>query len=92
VDESKRQVSYFGRVLELSRYEYEILTTFIRRPGHVFSRDQLMSIVWEQPGTSLERSVDTHIKNLRGKLKTIRPDEDPIVTHRGVGYSLKERP
>jgi len=90
VDESKRQVSYFGRPLELSRYEFEILATFIRRPGHVFSREQLMELVWEQPGTSLERSVDAHIKNLRAKLKTIRPGEDPILTHRGVGYSLKE--
>jgi len=92
INESKRQVSYFGRPLELSRYEFEILTTFIRRPGHVFSRDQLMALVWAQPETSLERSVDAHIKNLRAKLKTVRPNEDPIVTHRGVGYSLKEEP
>jgi two-component system catabolic regulation response regulator CreB len=90
VDESRRQVSYSGRPVELSKYEYEILTTFIRRPGHVFSREQLKSLIWEQPGTSLERSVDAHIKNIRAKLKAIRPDEDPIVTHRGVGYSLKE--
>jgi len=92
INESKRQVSYFGRPLELSRYEFEILTTFIRRPGHVFSRDQLMALVWAQPETSLERSVDAHIKNLRAKLKAVRPNEDPIVTHRGVGYSLKEEP
>ena len=90
INESKRQVSYFGRPLELSRYEFEILATFVRRPGHVFSREQLMELVWEQPETSLERSVDAHIKNLRAKLKAIRPGEDPIVTHRGVGYSLKE--
>jgi len=92
VDESRRQISYHGRPLELSRYEYEILATFIRRPGHVFSRDQLMAQVWEQPETSLERSVDAHIKNLRSKLKAIRPDKDPIVTHRGIGYSLDEDP
>lgn len=90
VNESKRQVAYFGRALELSRYEYEILTAFIRRPGHVFTRDQLMSQVWEQPETSLERSVDAHIKNIRAKLAAIRPGHEPIVTHRGVGYSLKE--
>lgn len=90
IDDSRRQVSYFHRPLELSKYEYEILTTFIHRPGHVFSREQLMGLVWEQPGTSLERSVDAHIKNIRAKLKAIRPDLDPIVTHRGVGYSLRE--
>ena len=90
VDESRRQVVYHGRLLELSRYEYEILVTFVSRPGHVFTRDELMSRIWEQPGTSLERSVDAHVKNLRAKLKAIRPDSDPIVTHRGVGYSLSE--
>lgn len=92
VNESRRQISYHGRMLELSRYEYEILSTFIRRPGHVFTRDQLRSQVWEQPESSLERSVDAHIKNLRAKLKAIRPDGDPIVTHRGIGYSLDEDP
>ncbi|RJR32349.1 MAG: two-component system response regulator CreB [Desulfobacteraceae bacterium] len=90
VNESKRQIFYMGKLLELSRYEFEILKTFIRRPGHVFSRDQLMDLVWDEPEASLDRTVDAHIKNLRNKLKTIRPDMDPIVTHRGTGYSLRE--
>ncbi|HEV8374674.1 MAG TPA: winged helix-turn-helix domain-containing protein [Candidatus Polarisedimenticolia bacterium] len=51
-----------------------------------------MALVWAQPETSLERSVDAHVKNLRAKLKAVRPNEDPIITHRGVGYSLKEEP
>jgi len=92
LDESRRRISCFGRSLDLSRYEYEILATFIRRPGHVFSREQLMALVWEQPGTSMERSVDAHIKNLRAKLHALRAGWDPIVTHRGVGYALKEDP
>jgi two-component system catabolic regulation response regulator CreB len=90
VNESKRQISYYGAVLDLSRYEYDILKTFIRRPGHVYSRDQLMDLVWDEPDTSLDRTVDAHIKNIRAKLKTIKPEKDPIVTHRGMGYSLRE--
>ncbi len=90
VDESKCQISYFGKVLELSRYEYKLLKIFIRRPGYVFSRDQLMDFVWDDPTASLDRTVDAHIKNLRSKLKAIRPDIEPIITHRGLGYSLKE--
>jgi two-component system catabolic regulation response regulator CreB len=90
IDASRRQITWGGRALELSRYEYEILAALIRRPGHVFTREELMELVWEQPGTSIERSVDAHIKNLRSKLRAIRPDRDPIVTHRGVGYSMKE--
>lgn len=90
VNEAKRQISYFGTVLELSRYEYEILKTFIRRPGHVLSRDQLMNMVWEQPECSLDRTIDAHIKNIRAKLRSVRSDTDPIVTHRGMGYSLRD--
>ena len=90
INESKRQISYFGKVLDLSRYEYEILKTFIRRPGHVYSRDQLMEIVWDEPDTSLDRTVDAHIKNIRAKLKAINPEKEPIATHRGMGYSLRE--
>ncbi len=90
VNESKRQVLYQGKVLELSRYEYEILRTFVRRPGHVYSREQLMDLVWDEPESSLDRTVDAHIKNIRSKLKAVRPDRDPIVTHRGTGYSLRE--
>lgn len=90
VNDSKRQISYHGTPLDLSRYEFEILKTFIRRPGHVYSRDQLMDLVWEQPEASLDRTVDAHIKNIRGKLRAIHPEGDPIITHRGMGYSLKE--
>jgi two-component system catabolic regulation response regulator CreB len=90
VDESKRQVTYLGKPLELSRYEFNILKTFIRRPGHVFSREQLMDMAWEEPESSLDRTVDAHIKNIRAKLRAVEPGSDPIVTHRGIGYSLRE--
>jgi len=90
VNDSKRQISYFGRDLDLSRYEYDILKTFIRRPGHVFSREQLMQLVWEHPECSLDRTIDAHIKNIRAKLKKIRPEKDPIITYRGTGYALRE--
>jgi two-component system catabolic regulation response regulator CreB len=86
----KRQIRYFGQVLTLSKYEYEILSFFAARPGQVFTREQLMSGVWEQPEQSLDRTVDAHIKNLRSKLRAVRPELDPIVTHRGSGYSLRE--
>jgi two-component system catabolic regulation response regulator CreB len=90
VNESRRQISFHGSILDLSRYEYDILKTFIRRPGHVFSREQLMQLVWEQPECSLDRTIDAHIKNIRAKLRKVRPDSDPIVTHRGTGYALRD--
>lgn len=90
VDREKFKVRFCGETLELSRYEFRLLETLIRRPGVVFSRQQLMEAVWEDPGMSLERTVDAHIKTLRAKLKAVREDLSPIETHRGLGYSLKE--
>lgn len=83
------QIQYFGTLLQLTRYEYRLLKLLIDRPEQVFSRQQLMDHVWEHPEHSLERTVDTHIKSIRNKLKQIAPQQDPIETHRGFGYRLK---
>ena len=47
-----------------------------------------MENVWQDGGESLERTVDTHIKTLRGKLRQLEPETEVIVTHRGLGYSI----
>lgn len=90
IDRKRLKISYFGKPLDLSRYEYKILEILVGRPGWVFSRDQLMDLVWQEPETSMDRTVDTHIKTLRSKMKEVKPRIDPIETHRGLGYSLKE--
>ena len=90
VDAAKRRIVYFDQPLDLSPTEFDLLRTLIDRPGQVFSRDQLMASVWDDPAASMDRTVDAHIKNLRAKLKSIKPDLDPILTHRGIGYALKE--
>lgn len=90
LDEERRQITYFGRPLDLARYEYRLLAVLIKRPGRVYSRDELLDLVWDEPEASLDRTVDAHVKNLRAKLREVRPDLDPIATHRGMGYSLKE--
>lgn len=90
IDPEKVRVTFDGTALTLSRYEFRLLEVLLRRPGVVFSRTQLMETVWEDPGMSLERTVDTHIKSIRAKLKEVRPDLNLIETHRGLGYSLKE--
>lgn len=83
------QIYYLGTLLQLTRYEYRLLKLLIDHPEQVFSRQQLMDYIWEHPEHSLERTVDTHIKSLRQKLKHISTEHDPIQTHRGFGYSLK---
>ncbi len=88
-DAQRMQAYYYDQALQLTRYELGLLTFLLRHPEQVFNRGQLMQQVWEYPDHSLERTVDSHIKTLRQKLKLIQPEQDPIITHRGLGYSLK---
>ena len=90
LDDERRLIRFHGQPLELSRYEFGLLATLIRRPGRVFSRDELLERVWDDPGESFDRTVDAHIKTLRAKLRAVADSEDPIRTLRGVGYALRE--
>ncbi|HRE82752.1 MAG TPA: two-component system response regulator CreB [Opitutaceae bacterium] len=89
VDEERCEIRFRGLRLELTRYEYRVLKTLLARPGKVYSRDELMTYAWEDPGASLDRTVDAHIKMLRAKLRALAPDSEPIQTHRGLGYSIR---
>jgi len=89
VDDDRCAISFRGVPLELTRYEYRLLKLLAAKPGRVYSREQLMNAVWEDPGASLDRTVDAHVKMLRAKIRAVVPDADPIQTHRGMGYSLR---
>lgn len=89
-DEARCRIGYRGAALELTRNEYRLLAALLAAPGRVFSREQLMTAAWDDPGAALDRTVDAHIKLVRAKLRDAAPDFDPIVTHRGLGYSLRE--
>jgi len=90
LDDARCQIAYRGLALDLTRYEFRLLKALLAQPGRVFSRDQLMTAAWEEPAASLDRTVDAHIKTLRAKLRAIDKTSDPIQTHRGLGYSLRE--
>jgi two-component system catabolic regulation response regulator CreB len=90
-DEAKCRITFHGKALDLTRNEYRLLGALLAAPGRVFSRDQLMTAAWEDPGAAFDRTVDAHIKTLRAKLRAAAPEADPIVTHRGLGYSLREQ-
>ena len=74
-------------LLELTRYEYLLLKFLLEHPGRIYARELLMDSIWRDALDTSDRTVDTHIKTLRAKLKAVRDDVDPIVTHRGMGYS-----
>ena len=88
-DVDGHRIRYRGQVLDLTRYEYGLLAALLQRPGAVLTRAQLMDRVWGDALDSGDRTVDTHIKTLRAKLREAAPDADPIRTHRGMGYSVE---
>ena len=88
IDSVRRQIHYHARPLDLTLHEYRLLETLLSQPERVFTRGQLLERGWDDPDHRLERTIDSHIKSLRNKLRRIKPDADPICTHRGVGYSL----
>ena len=88
IDAVRRQILYHSLLLDLTLHEYRLLETLLSHPERVFTRAQLLERGWDDPDHRLERTIDSHIKSLRNKLREIKPEADPICTHRGVGYSL----
>ncbi|WP_322199667.1 response regulator transcription factor [Acutalibacter intestini] len=76
-----------GRRVDLTRKEYRLLLVFMENPGRVFTRDQLLELVWGMDYTGETRTVDVHIGTLRTKLD---PCGNYIATVRGIGYRMEE--
>lgn len=74
--------------IELTKTEFLLLRTLLRHPGRVFTRDELMKGAYDDGTFVSDRTIDSHIRRLRGKLAEI--GADPIETVRGVGYTLLE--
>ena len=89
LDDAGQRILLQGQILDLTRREFQLLSYFLERPGRILSREYLLDCVWGQTSESLDRTVDTHIKTLRAKMRDIAPQMDLIVTHRGMGYSLE---
>lgn len=89
VNDEANRISLRGSLLDLSRYEYRLLALLIKHPSRIYSRDQLMEMVWENPESSFDRTIDTHMKVIRKKIKDVDPTLKVIKTHRGIGYSFE---
>ena len=75
--------------LDLTPVEFRLLKMFLQSPGRVFNRDQILNNIFEDGRIVLDRAVDTHVKNLRHKLKTASPEHDYIRSVYGIGYSFE---
>ena len=88
LDEAKFSCEVGNVKVDLTRVEFRLILAMIRRPGHVFSRDQLMDLVYTDQRVVSDRTIDSHIKNLRRKLNDVSKEGDLIHSIYGVGYKL----
>ena len=87
LNESSHQVFVDGKKIELTIKEYQLLRLFLKNPGVAFTRENLLSSVWESEFQGETRTVDVHIASLRLKLGSAG---EAIKTVRGVGYRLED--
>ncbi|WP_122221388.1 winged helix-turn-helix domain-containing protein [Pseudomonas syringae group genomosp. 3] len=75
--------------LDVTPVELRLLATLARSPGRVFSRVHLLDRLYSDHGVVTDRTVDSHIRNLRRKLEQACPGQGPIQSLYGVGYKLE---
>jgi two-component system response regulator BaeR len=89
VDEQFHHALLDGKELKLTPLELRLLVLLMKSPGRIFPRYYLLNNLYEDHRVVTDRTVDSHIKNLRRKLQTVRPESEPIVSVYGVGYRLE---
>lgn len=87
IDRARRQVRRDGELVHLTPTEFDLLVCLAAAPGTVLSRERLLSDVWDWPDAAGTRTVDSHVRSLRGKLGA-----DVVRTVHGVGYALEVAP
>ncbi len=90
LDPNRHACSWDGEPVRLTVTEFLILQALAQRPGYVKSRDQLMDAAYDDQIYVDDRTIDSHIKRLRKKFRTVTDEFDAIETLYGVGYRYKE--
>jgi two-component system response regulator BaeR len=89
IDEQQYRAAFNGEELDLTPVEFRLLKTLAAAPGRVFSRQQLLDNLYADHRVVTDRTVDSHIKNLRRKLQEASPGQELIHSIYGVGYKLE---
>ncbi len=90
IDLSKRRVSLEGKIIALTAKEFDLLLEFARYPGRVYSRSQLLEVVWGGGFDGFEHTVNSHINRLRTKIEADPANPRYILTVWGVGYKFTD--
>jgi DNA-binding response OmpR family regulator len=91
IDPEKRTVLIGGEPVELTAREFDLLMQFARNPGRVYSRQQLLDLVWGYGHDGYEHTVNSHINRLRAKIEQDPSKPDYVLTVWGVGYKFNDR-
>ena len=91
IDVEKRTVTVAGRVVDLTAKEFDLLLQFAEHPGRVYSRQQLLDLVWGTGHMGYEHTVNSHINRLRGKIETDPAAPEYVLTVWGVGYKFSDQ-
>lgn len=86
IDEERFEARWHGRALDLTPVEFRMLRALLARPGRVLSRAQLLEQLYLDHRVVSDRTVDSHVKNLRRKFEDVEQGSDPIRSIYGVGY------
>jgi DNA-binding response OmpR family regulator len=86
IDALKHEVRKKGKVVNLTPNEYKILMSLIKFPQKAFTREELLALAWGDDYEGFDRTIDTHIKNLRQKIETDSKTPKYILTVHGIGY------
>ena len=90
MDTARHEARFDGRPLKLTPVEFSLLAHFAHHPGQVFSRQQLMDVIYDDYRVVSDRTVDTHVKNLRRALEAAEADAVVVESVYGVGYRLAD--
>jgi len=90
MDPLRHSVSWKGKDVTLTVTEFLLLQALAQRPGFVKSRDQLMDVAYDDQIYVDDRTIDSHIKRLRKKMRTVDDDFTAIETLYGIGYRYNE--
>ena len=90
IDTERRTAEVDGRVIDLTVKEFDLVELLMRNPGKVYSRENLLDLVWGYDYQGDIRTVDVHIRRLREKLERNPAAPECIITKWGVGYYFKD--
>jgi two-component system response regulator BaeR len=89
MDDARYEAMLDGKPVDLTPVEFRLLNTLASRPGRIFPRAELLDSLYADHRIVADRTVDSHVKNLRRKLERVRPGKEIVHSVYGVGYKLE---